>query len=58
MSTNIWYLVTAIIAKIKHNPSSIDNSVWQLIIAGLVGMVLYIIAFVYAAFWIWTKIPR
>ena len=58
MGVNIWYLLSAILSRIKHEPSKIENSVWHLIVAGLIGMVIFIISFIYVVFWVWSRLPK
>jgi uncharacterized membrane protein HdeD (DUF308 family) len=58
MNVNIWYLLTAIISKLKNNHNEVDEHVWRLFIAGIIGMIAYILAFIYLCFWVWYQFKR
>ncbi|GAB4148121.1 MAG: hypothetical protein OHK0017_10610 [Patescibacteria group bacterium] len=47
MIINLGYLLSAIISTLRSKPKVVDQHVWRLLIAGIVGGVIYILAFGY-----------
>jgi hypothetical protein len=49
------YLITAVLAKVFNNPKEINTDTWRLIIAGIIGAVLYVISAIIVIVWIYGQ---